>query len=715
LKKQRPNKGDSDAVAAMALERDELAPIFRRSMFWTPERQAPSAWTEHVPFAFWLVDALRPSTIVELGTHYGVSYSAMCQAVKSLSLPTRCYAVDTWKGDEHAGFYPDEVYRDFATFHDQHYSAFSRLVRSTFDEALPHFEDRSIDLLHIDGFHTYDAVRHDFESWLPKLSPNAIILFHDTNVRENNFGIFRLWNEIAPSRLHFNFLHGHGLGVLGLGHNYPNALCCFFDTNEDNRLVSSVREIFAYLGQSARLLCEHSALDRTLTEHEEKVAELDHLLTERNNEIARLVAERSEQDKQIASLGQAVAERDGQIANLGQAVAERDGQIANLGQTVAELDRQVTVQTNKLEEIFGSTVWRLLAPLRWYGRLRQWAGGSVGHHDIILEKLKPDFADQPLTPALSDGHHYRCSLVIPTKNGGDLFKQVVAGLRTQTCWKNVEFIIVDSGSTDDTISVARSAGAIVRTIPPNEFNHGATRDYAISLASNDYVVLMVQDAIPYDGFLIERLLDALNEEGVAGVYARQIPRSTANVIVKRNLNSWLTGGLERKVKAIESPDWYESLSPTEKYFFCNFDNVCSAINKVVWKEERFGRTDFGEDIVWAKRVLKRKFKIIYEPSAAVVHSHDRSLLYEYKRNYICHRLLYRQFGLQLVPSLRGLWLAWLGSSVSDVFFVGRKENRIGKKLRMLLTAPAANLLAAFGQYRAVQDEIRGIKRNVQDV
>jgi hypothetical protein len=74
-------------------------------MFWMPERQAPSAWIEHVPFAFWLADVLRPRRIVELGTHNGVSYSAMCQAVKILGSATSCFAVDTWKGDEHAGFY----------------------------------------------------------------------------------------------------------------------------------------------------------------------------------------------------------------------------------------------------------------------------------------------------------------------------------------------------------------------------------------------------------------------------------------------------------------------------------------------------------------------------------------------------------------------------------------------------------------------------------
>ncbi len=171
----------------------------------------------------------------------------------------------------------------------------------------------------------------------------------------------------------------------------------------------------------------------------------------------------------------------------------------------------------------------------------------------------------------------------------------------------------------------------------------------------------------------------------------------------------------RKIKVMKSLDWYESLAPIERYFFCNFDNVCSAINKRVWKEEKFGRADFGEDIDWAERVLKRKFKIIYEPGAAVIHSHDRSALYNYKRTYICHRVLYRKFGLHLVPSLRALWPAWLESSKSDMLLSIRMEKRIVRKLRLLLTIPANNLLMALGQYRAVRDEMRGIDRKMRGV
>ena len=208
-----PRTSLSDAVAMIS-----------PASFWVPEYICPSAWIEHAPFAFWLCDALRPRRFVELGTHYGYSYFAFCQAIGRLGLGTTAYAVDTWKGDEHAGFYDESVLQSVAKRNKEKYSAFSCLMRTTFEDALSYFADGSVDLLHIDGRHFYDDVKQDFTMWRPKLTEDAVVLLHDTNVREREFGVWKFFEETAAGHPHFQFFHGHGLGVLMLGDRAPAPL-----------------------------------------------------------------------------------------------------------------------------------------------------------------------------------------------------------------------------------------------------------------------------------------------------------------------------------------------------------------------------------------------------------------------------------------------------------------------------------------------------------
>jgi len=300
-----------------------------------------------------------------------------------------------------------------------------------------------------------------------------------------------------------------------------------------------------------------------------------------------------------------------------------------------------------------------------------------------------------------------CSLVIPTRNAGPLFAELLAALQRQTLWPRTEFIVVDSGSDDGTPARAQAAGARVIAIDPATFDHGLTRDLAIAAAGCEAVVLMVQDAVPADDFLLERLTAALGENGVAGAYARQIPRPEADLITKRNLAAWPTGRTVRDVRRLTDPAAYAALSPRQKYMFCTFDNVCSAVRKSVWRDEPFGPSRFGEDIAWAERVLLRGYAIVYEPAAAVIHSHDRPLAYEYARTYVCHRQLYRQFGLADTPTLpRALW-AWVRATGADMLYIMRAAAPPTEKLAMLASAPVANAARILGQYRAVRDARAG--------
>lgn len=194
-----------------------------------PEHLAPSEWIELTPLGMLLVALLQPRLLVELGTHYGVSYCAFCQAVAALKLTTACRAVDTWVGDAHSAYYGPDVLRELRAYHDPKYGHFSRLLPETFEAARSHFAPGAIDLLHIDGVHTEQAVRGDFAAWLPYMSSRGVMLFHDISARHAGFGVHRFWQTMRQRFPHFEVAYGHGLGILAVGPEIPPGLQLLLD------------------------------------------------------------------------------------------------------------------------------------------------------------------------------------------------------------------------------------------------------------------------------------------------------------------------------------------------------------------------------------------------------------------------------------------------------------------------------------------------------
>jgi glycosyltransferase involved in cell wall biosynthesis len=333
-----------------ALLQSNSLPLIREATLFVPEKLVIGAWTGHIPFAYWIVSILHPKVIVELGTYSGDSYFALCQAVLENKLETDCYAVDTWVGDEHAGFYGPDIFRDFSTYHENHYSSFSRPLRMTFDEAVSHFSDGSIDLLHIDGLHTYEAVRHDFELWKSKLSSCGVVLFHDICVHEKGFGVWKLWAELKQLYPFLEFYHSHGLGVLFVGNDFRHeglSLAKRADTLQEQGLLS---HLFATLGQIIHHKYEISSLGEAVQERDTQISSLGQAVQERDTQNSSLGQSVQERDAQISSLGQFVQERDAQISSLGQFVQERDAQISSLGQAVQERDTQISSLGQSVQE-----------------------------------------------------------------------------------------------------------------------------------------------------------------------------------------------------------------------------------------------------------------------------------------------------------------------------------------------------------------------------
>ncbi|EKS9840259.1 glycosyltransferase [Burkholderia orbicola] len=249
-------------------------------LFWEPRRLvSPGAWAGHIATAFWLVKAVQPRVLVELGTHSGNSYSAFCQAVSQYGLSTRCFAVDTWQGDEHAGQYDEDVFESISKFNDLHYAGFSKLLRMTFDEARAYFPTRpqgEIDLLHIDGLHTYEAVKHDFDTWFDALSDQAVVLFHDINVRERGFGVWQLWQELSAKYPSFEFDNSEGLGVLCIGAESAPLIAKLMALGDDPAAASTIRAMFAARGEAFRRHVQAVDLDRHANNLSGEIVRLSH-------------------------------------------------------------------------------------------------------------------------------------------------------------------------------------------------------------------------------------------------------------------------------------------------------------------------------------------------------------------------------------------------------------------------------------------------------
>jgi hypothetical protein len=289
--------------------------LCRPIVFDIPDRMVhPPSWLDYTPFAFWVVDALRPATFVELGCHSGNSYSSFAQAVQTLGLPTTCYGVDTWQGDPHAGTLDERVYEEWVEYHDRRFGAFSHLIRSTFDAAVERFSDASIDLLHIDGYHTAEAVSHDFDTWRSTLSDRSVVLFHDIGVREGDFGVWRVWERLRTEYPSWEFRHGHGLGVLGIGANLPAPVRWLLSRDQEE--ANTVRRFFARLG--AAVASQYSA-DEARRALRAELGRRNDRFVQAASQLAAVKATNTDLQNALRTAEAQLAERDAEIAQLASA------------------------------------------------------------------------------------------------------------------------------------------------------------------------------------------------------------------------------------------------------------------------------------------------------------------------------------------------------------------------------------------------------------
>lgn len=206
------------------------------------------------------------------------------------------------------------------------------------------------------------------------------------------------------------------------------------------------------------------------------------------------------------------------------------------------------------------------------------------------------------------------SIILLTLNAGEKFRKVLKAVFKQT-YNNFEVIIIDSSSIDNTLEYAKRYPIKIFKIPRSDFGHGKTRNLGARLAQGRYVVYLSQDAIPYDNNWLANLLINLKKEDVAGVFGKQIPNITANPLDSFSYKE-------------DYPDIKKNIS-IQNYKKNNviFSNVNSAVKKSIILEYPYTENiPASEDFGWAIDIIKKNYKLIYEPTAAVIHSHEFSFI-----------------------------------------------------------------------------------------
>lgn len=168
-----------------------------------------SAWTGHRAFAEWLVAERAPTTVVELGVDYGYSLFVFANALKTANPSGHVTGIDHFKGDEQTGFRNTRVGVEALLTKNELGNV--TLIEGDF-QAVEKTWTTPIDILHIDGLHTYDAVKADYAAWRPHLAPKGVILFHDIHVPNPSYQVKQVFDELTDG-YRLEFTHSAGLGI----------------------------------------------------------------------------------------------------------------------------------------------------------------------------------------------------------------------------------------------------------------------------------------------------------------------------------------------------------------------------------------------------------------------------------------------------------------------------------------------------------------------
>lgn len=292
--------------------------------------------------------------------------------------------------------------------------------------------------------------------------------------------------------------------------------------------------------------------------------------------------------------------------------------------------------------------------LQWVNQF-SWEGAARKVEQHLIERLE-ELGFKAAGPANADGLSApKASVIIPTCNGGELFKTVLRKvLHQRTPWP-FEVIVLDSESDDGTVDVIKSHEQVVyRTIKRSEFNHGGTRNYGAELARGEFVAFLTQDALPANEFWLYDLVAMLERfPAAAGVFGKHIAHDGAGFYTRKELEAHFAGFDAMPLAVSKETPVPDRVTPEQwagKLRFYSDNNSC--LRKSVWRRVPYPIVQYGEDQIWGDRIIQEGYQKLYSPTAVVKHSHDYGPDDVYERAKVDADYFKHHWGIEMIDESR---------------------------------------------------------------
>lgn len=292
----------------------------------------------------------------------------------------------------------------------------------------------------------------------------------------------------------------------------------------------------------------------------------------------------------------------------------------------------------------------------------------------------------------------KVTVLIPTKNGGAIFEKTLSSVVSQLAPWPFEVLVVDSGSSDNTIiTCQRHPEVRVHSIPPEEFGHGKTRNLGISMAKGEFVALITQDALPANQNWLLSLVEAIEQDpAIAGVFGRHTAYPDANPFTAHELEQHFDSFDAWRVVQMENPERFKHDQGYRQTLHFFSDNN-ALIRRTVWEKHPYPDVDFAEDQIWAHSIIEAGYKKAYSRKAVVVHSHNYALLERLQRSFDEAHAFRRYFGYVLCSSPFALLRSWLALTRRDLAYALR-SNLFGTNTMEVLLMPLDNFMRLAGHF-----------------